>query len=189
MTKSELTRLLEEIGEMFPRLNTSEIAIQFWYKHIGRYSSQQIRQAFDRHIALSSNAPTIADIKGALASLFGGAGETKSAKLTIPYCKLDFCMDMLTPKFVSEELRMLAKEHVGEKNEIATCLALCKCPDFSALYQSKLKELYDLACIWWNEGKRPSAKWLGHATHEEMWPHADVPEFDDGNQFFTRRIG
>lgn len=180
MTKSELGRIFDDIADAYPRFNTSDGAVRIWFEHLGGFSAKNVRQAVKRHIANSSHAPTIADIRQTVQAIFGkkeiGVGE-----FLPDYRKIDFCMDMLGPKFVSDELKLLAGG-----GDLQTAMALTKQSGWIPKYKAKLEEMLTYSRQLWDEGKRPEYKWLGGDT-QRPWIESGIPEFDDDRMYFAKR--
>lgn len=180
MTKNELSRILEEISDAFPRFNTSEGALRIWHEHLGGFYASNVRAAVKRHIANSSHAPTIADIRQTVQAIYGKKAPGKSEWLP-PYRKIDFCMDMLGPDFVSDELRQLAGG-----DDAKTAVSLCLSKDWIPKYKAKLSEMLAYARNLWDEGQRPRAKWLG-SENQRQWTEVEIPQFDDERMFTAQR--
>lgn len=177
MTKNELVRIFDDIADAYPRFNTSDGAVRIWFEHIGGFSARNVKAAVSRWIANSSHSPTIADIRQTVQAIYGkkevGVGEWLPS-----YRKIDFCMDMLGPKLVNDELRLLAgitdDAHPG-----ITALKLCAQKDWVPKYKAKLAEMLACARNAWDEGIRPDHQWINGGAHQRLWSMHHIPEFDD----------
>lgn len=181
MSKNELLRIMEEIADAFPRFNCSEGAVRIWFEHLGGFSAKNVRQAVKRHIANSSHAPTIADIRQTVQAIFGKSQQIGVGEWLPSYKKIDFCMDMLGPKFVSDELKLLAGG-----DDLSTALSLTKQSGWVEKYKAKLAEMLTYSRQLWDEGKRPEYKWAGGDT-QRVWAHHEIPIFDDDQMYMAKR--
>lgn len=184
MTKLELTECLDEVAELFPKFVITEKVTAIWFKHFKALTREQFRRSLDKHMTLTNKAPTVFDIRSCFQALYGvTVHQTEKAKFSVPYKKIDFCMDMHGIGFVNDELRLMAGG-----SDAKTCLAIVADKGFAAKVRAKIDEMVEYGRQKWAEGERPLYKWTGDHEHQIKWPHARIPDFDDDKMFEARRL-
>lgn len=179
MNADEMMNCLNHVQEMFPRFNASPVAAKWWLTLTGRFSKQQFMAAFKRFLLESEHPPSIAKMNAILKSMFA----REKRQVTIwdrDYQIIDFCMDMLSPKFVGEAIAEITGPQKSEK----AFTTLTQKKDWVKGYRAAKRQLWDLAVAKWKESGPPAFRfWRGE--EQRPWDLIGAPHFIRGDMNIT----
>ncbi len=172
MDSNEMMSCLEEIRELYPRFNVSEVASRYWFDLCGRkYTRREFMTGVRKHVETSEYAPQIAAMNGLLKSLFPREGDRLN-QWEREYQVIDFCMDMLGPDFVSDELKAI----VGPPQAVKWAALVSKA-NWVKDYRRAKKQLWDAAAQRWADDGPPAKRFLREPGVERAWDLIGAPHF------------
>lgn len=186
MERGEMARCLEEMREIYPRVQVNEKSLEYWQEAVGkRFTRGQFMSAFKRHVSMSDSPPGIATMRQLLDAMFH-----HKAALTSPwdrdYLVIDFLMDMLTPAVVTDEIYRL----VNDNGPVETVLArLMQKKDWVADYRKLKGKLWELSVKKWKSEGPPEKRFLRDEDCERPWDLIGPPRFVKGEHNITPSTG
>lgn len=172
MDSNEMMKCLEEIRELYPKFNVSETASRYWFDLCGRkYTRREFMSAVRKHVEVSEFAPNIANLNGLLRAMFK-RDLARRNHWDRDYQVIDFCMDMLGPDFVIDELKTL----VGAPQTVKWA-ALVARKEWVPQFKRAKKQLWDVAVQRWLESGPPEKRFFKEPGAERDWDLIGAPHF------------
>jgi hypothetical protein len=146
---------------------------------VGRkYTKQQFLAGFRRFLSDSEHPPSIAKLSAILRSMF----RTERRQLSVwdrDYQIIDFCMDMLGPDFVSDEVKSI----VGHPQSVKWAALVSK-KQWVKDYRRAKKQLWEAAVKRWEESGPPIFRFL-RGPEQRKWDLIGAPHFILGDMNIT----